>query len=92
MKKVEDIKDIIDKSNDISIEQLENEIDKKLSKSFLTYDNYIEVILCKEYSKQLRDSIVNKYIKEGGFLKVEHSTSSENGERAGLTNFKFYFK
>lgn len=92
MKNIEDIKNMIDKSNDISIKQLEKEIDKELSKSFLTYDNYIEVILCKEYSKQLRDSIVNKYIKEGGFLKVEHSTSSENGERSGLTIFKFYFK
>lgn len=52
--------------------------------------DYISVIISGEYSKEVRDHVVKDYMKRG-WSNVTHITSSENGERAGLTLFKFYF-
>jgi ectoine hydroxylase-related dioxygenase (phytanoyl-CoA dioxygenase family) len=70
---------------------IENLIDENLKKIVLQYSNHVEAVISGEYSKTVRDKIAQKYIDEGGWSKVTHRTSSENGERGGLTAFSFYF-
>ena len=74
-----------------NIKKIEKDIDNQLLETSLIYEDKIEVILLREYSKKTRDIIAEKYKVEGGYSKVTHLTSSENGDKAGLTLFKFYF-
>ena len=48
---------------------------------------YENAILLKEYPVSVRDEIARRYL-EAGWKYVIHRTSSENGERPGLTHFK----
>lgn len=48
---------------------------------------YESAILTKEYPKSVRDEIARRY-REAGWKYITHHTSSENGERPGLTEFK----
>ena len=50
---------------------------------------YSIVIIQSEYSKKSRDYVVDEF-KKVGWKKIEHKTSSENGECSGLTSFIFY--
>ena len=75
------------------LECLISELEDKLNnKNRINYDNDNACIFLKHenYSKDIRDEIANLYVQKG-WSKVEHMTSSENGERPGLTEFKFYW-
>ena len=54
------------------------------------FEDFVEVIISGEYSKNARNSVKEAYIKIG-WQNVEHMCSSENHERGGLTRFRFYF-
>ena len=64
-------------------------VDEKLVLSYNVFQNKREVIIYGEYSKEARNE-ASKLYKEAGWKEVEHKTSSENGERPGLTLFTFY--
>jgi len=52
--------------------------------------NTVTIVVSREFIPQLRDMVAKKYV-EAGWAAVRHRTSSENGERPGLTQFIFYF-
>ena len=72
---------------DILLEIVINELNNSTTLDW--YDNYYIVIIQSEYSKKSRDYVVDEF-KKVGWKKIEHKTSSENGERPGLTSFVFY--
>lgn len=71
----------------INITDLEQEIDKSI-KDFHGFFPWEEAIILGEYSINIRNYIGKRY-KNAGWKYVYHQTSSENGERPGLTSFKF---
>lgn len=71
-------------------EELETKIDEGI-KNFHGWHPWEKAIIDGEYSLNVRNIIANKY-KENGWDFVYHQTSSENGERAGLTCFIFSTK
>lgn len=70
-----------------NFEELEEKIDNSI-KNFHCWFPWEEAIIEGEYSFEIRNIIAKKY-KENGWDFVYHQTSSENGERAGLTCFRF---
>lgn len=86
--------EISEKSNVIVeeiIDKIETEfqnISKENLKEFYE-TGFITVIIGGEYTPALRDKIANKYMHDAGWQQITHTTSSENGERGGLTRFKF---
>ena len=64
------------------------EIDAEIVENHHLYPMCDFAILTKEYPKSIRDEIAQKY-RDCGWNFVEHRTSSENGERPGLTEFRF---
>jgi hypothetical protein len=77
----------IDNTN---IEAIIIDIDKEIKKNHGKHP-YEEAILPKEYSWVIREEIARRYF-EAGWKSVAHRTSSENGERPGLTHFKLSMK
>lgn len=79
--------------SDTVIKNICNKIDLELVKerniSDYAHNGKIHIILDEEYPVIVRDLIAEKY-REAGWKKVTHKTSSENGERPGLTGFTFY--
>lgn len=72
---------------DADFEKLEEDIDNSI-KSFHGWYPWEEEIIRGEYPVSVRNAIGKKY-KKSGWKHVYHQTSSENGERPGLTCFKF---
>lgn len=72
---------------DTDFEKLEEDIDNSI-KSFHGWYPWEEAIIPGEYPVSVRNAIGQKY-KKAGWNYVYHQTSSENGEKAGLTCFKF---
>ena len=72
---------------DILLENVINELNNSTTLDW--YNNYYIVIIQSEYSKKSRDYVVDEF-KKVGWKKIEHKTSSENGECPGLTSFIFY--
>jgi hypothetical protein len=72
---------------DILLENVINEINNSTTLDW-NY-NYIVIIIPSEYSKESRDYVVEEF-KKVGWKRIEHKTSSENGERLCLTEFKIY--
>lgn len=71
----------------VDFDKLEKEIDR----SILTLHGFYkweEAVLTKEYPECVRNTIAKRY-RDAGWRFVYHITSSENGERPGLTRFKF---
>ena len=69
---------------------LENVINELNNSTTLDWNyNHIVIIIPSEYSKESRDYVVEEF-KKIGWKKIENKTSSENGERPGLTSFVFY--
>jgi hypothetical protein len=68
-----------------NIEAIIIDIDTKIKKNHGNFP-YEEAILMKEYSQAIREEIARRY-REAGWKYVTHRTSSENGERPGLTHF-----
>ena len=72
---------------DILLETVINELNNSTTLDW--YNNYYIVIIQSEYSKKSRDYVVDEF-KKVGWKKIEHKTSSEKGEKPGLTSFIFY--
>lgn len=77
-------------NNSVLFDKICSEIDLKLKTTCFVYENRMEIVISGEYSRELRDQVSQAYINNG-WSKIEHQTSSENGERPGLTGMKFYF-
>lgn len=80
--------------NDLMNMEIENtnfeELEKAIDDSIRSYHGWYpweEAIIQGEYSIEVRNIMGKKY-KDAGWKHVYHQTSSENGERAGLTAFK----
>ena len=71
----------------LDFEKIENEIDESI-KSFHGWYPWEQAIVDGEYPVPIRNEIAKRY-KDAGWKYVYHKTSSENGERAGLTSFLF---
>lgn len=69
-----------------NIEAIIIDIDTEIKKNH-GYFPYEEAVLTKEYSQAIREEVARRY-REAGWKYVIHRTSSENGERPGLTHFK----
>lgn len=68
-------------------DKLEKDIDESIKSNHGDYD-WEEALLDKEYPLSVRNEIGKRYM-ENGWKYVYHQTSSENGERPGLTLFVF---
>ena len=71
------------------ISTIDNEMKKTHKLSEYGLSGKIHIILDKEYPMVVRNVIAESY-RQAGWRKVTHRTSSENGERPGLTGFTFY--
>lgn len=69
-----------------NIEAIIIDIDTEIKKNHGHYP-YEEAMLHKEYTQAVRNEVARRY-REAGWKYVIHRTSSENGERPGLTHFK----
>jgi hypothetical protein len=78
------------KDRNPDVEKYFDEIDKQLTLHHHRCEDNIFVLLEGELTKEERQKIVIAYIK-AGWSKVTSQTSSENGERPGLTKFKMYY-
>lgn len=74
----------------VNIEAIIVDIDTEIKRHHGQHP-YEDAFLIKEYSKSVRDEIARRY-REAGWKYVIHRTSSENGERPGLTHFKLSMK
>lgn len=52
--------------------------------------SWIDAIIDGEFPLNDRNEVAKRYIDEGGWYGVFHQTSSENGERPGLTDFELF--
>lgn len=80
---------------DLILEDIENKDYKSLIKfidesirKFQGWYPWECAIIHEELSYDIREEISEMY-KEAGWKYVSHKVSSENGEKAGLTSFKF---
>lgn len=72
---------------DMKLDELEKKIDRSI-KNFHGWYKWEEAVIDGEYSVNVRNAIGQKY-KDAGWKYVYHRTSSEHGERYGLTHFIF---
>jgi len=75
----------------LNISKLEEAVEK-FEKDFAQEEpdqDYYHLVIVGEYNRQTCDEIVRIYT-EAGWSKVECKTSSENGERPGLTGLQLY--
>ena len=70
------------------IDELIEEIDMEIMTNHLWYSMFDFAILKGEYPKHIRDEVAQRY-RDSGWEFVEHRTSSELGERPGITEFRF---
>jgi len=70
-----------------NLDEVEKAIDEQLIKNH-TQHPWEEVLLDEEYAIEVRDTLAKRYVN-AGWNYVYHQTSSENGERPGLTMFAF---
>lgn len=71
----------------VNYNKLEKEIDESI-KRFHGWCKWEEAIIDGEYPVSVRNAIGQKY-KDAGWEYVYHLTSSERGDRPGLTRFLF---
>lgn len=69
------------------LDELEKKIDSSI-KNYHGWNKWEEAIIDGEYPVNARNAIGQKY-KEAGWNYVYHITSSEHGDRPGLTRFIF---
>lgn len=75
----------LDETNEKKLDELEKEIDKSIKENHGDHP-WEEAMLDTELSIKTRDTLAKKYLNVG-WNYVYHQTSSENGERPGLTSF-----
>lgn len=71
----------------VNLDRLEEEIDQSI-KMYHGWYPYEYASITSELSRAVRDAIAKRY-KLAGWKFVYHTTTSEKGERPGLTAFKF---
>lgn len=76
-----------DLAKNVNVERFIHEIDEEIIRNHGDYP--WETAIIGSLPMDTRNTIAMKYVNEGGWKYVYHITSSENGERGGLTNFKF---
>ena len=79
-----------DMKSKVNMDELISKIDESMNK-FHEWYPWESAVIEGEPSVDIRNEIAIKYI-EAGWNYVYHDTTSENGERAGLTGFKFSSK
>jgi hypothetical protein len=78
------------KYDDAELDKFVGVIDRMLSDRFIQDDNYVDIIIPGELSnKTMREKIKKMYLSVG-WADVVFLTSSESGERPGLTAITFY--
>ena len=73
--------------SEYDLKKLERMIDEKIKENHGNHP-WEEALLDEEYPIEVRNAIARRYVKAGWYY-VYHRTSSENGERGGLTYFAF---
>lgn len=81
----------LNNNNNFNIEAIIKEIDNAIKRTHSWYP-WESGIIEDEIPIEVRNEIAKRYINEGGWKYVYHQTSSENGEKAGLTEFKLSMK
>ena len=72
-----------------AVKEIVEKIDEKLRfAGECRNSEWFDVILPNEYREDLRNSVAKEYI-DAGWDMVVHQTSTENGERPGITYFAF---
>lgn len=71
----------------VDFAKLEKEIDESIIKHH-GYYAWEAASLVGEYPVCVRDALAKRY-RDAGWRFIYHHTSSENGERPGLTEFRF---
>lgn len=51
---------------------------------------WVSAIIDGEFPDSDRNEVARRYLDEGGWYAAFHQTSSENGERYGLTGFELF--
>lgn len=77
----------IEKLKEYDLDKIEEKIDESI-KSYHGWYPWEEAILDEEYPLHVRDALAKRY-KDNGWKFVYHVTTSETGEKSGLTSFKF---
>ena len=70
------------------VEEAVSKFEKQLTKEEKD-EQYYHLVIIGEYNRQTCDEIERIYM-EAGWSKVKCKTSSENGERGGLTGLQLY--
>lgn len=68
-----------------NIDDIEAEVDESI-KNYHGWYPWEEALVDREFPVEVRNEVAKRYIK-AGWKFVYHNTSSENGERPGLTCF-----
>jgi hypothetical protein len=71
------------------VEKAIKSFEKEFSKEKRDDEEYHHLIIIGEYDRQTCDEVERIYT-EAGWSKVKCTTSSENGERGGLTGLQLY--
>lgn len=72
-----------------AVKEIVEKIDEKLRfEGECRNSEWFDVILPNEYREDLRNAVAKEYI-DAGWDMVVHQTSTENGERPGITYFAF---
>lgn len=80
--------------HDIKMRTFEGRIEDLIAKIEVEFtrnkerETKFDIIVSGEWPKDERDEVAKRY-EQAGWKKVTHRTSSENGERPGLTRFWF---
>jgi hypothetical protein len=77
----------LDSVENVNLDELEKKIDESIHR-FHGWYPWEQAIIDGEYSVEVRNAIGQRY-KDNGWNFVYHRTTSENGEKAGLTSFIF---
>lgn len=77
----------IENIDNYNLDEIEKQIDESI-KSYHGWHPWEEAILDGEYPVAVRNKIAERYVANG-WKYVYHRTTSENGEKPGLTGFKF---
>jgi len=70
------------------LEEIITKFEEKFSKEEKDND-YYHLVIVGEYNRKICDKVEEIYL-EAGWSDVRCRTSSENGERGGLTSLKLY--
>lgn len=88
MTKMKDYQSQLSEKNIIQmIDCIEEAIEENKTGRFYPW---VSAIIDGEFSINDRNEVARKYLNEGGWYAAFHKTSSENGERYGLTGFELF--